>query len=72
VVIAAICNKRYGKGKYMKTIKSMISVILLLGMGGNALAIESNWTNGGGDGLWCKPSKKWASEGVYPLKSVSR
>ncbi|MCK5171812.1 MAG: hypothetical protein KAR47_00360 [Planctomycetes bacterium] len=36
----------------MKTMKRLISVILLLGMVGNALAVDIEWTNGGGDRLW--------------------
>ena len=46
----------------MKTIKKMISVVLLLGMVGNALAVDTNWTDGGGDRAWDNASN-W-SDGV--------
>ena len=46
----------------MKTTKSMISVILLLGMVSSAFAVDSNWNNNSGDRLW-RNGSNW-SDGV--------
>ncbi len=44
----------------MKTIKKVISVVLLLGMAGSALAIDSNWNNNGSDRLW-RNASNWSA-----------